>query len=241
MPFKNIHSKLTIALIGDSHAKVAYPGIARLGERLGCNILLMGRFPEWIKHPELLQKYESNILGILKEHKDIKIVIFLVRGAMYMAKEENRGNRSADPLPKKTCEQFMSQLQNFIQKITSLEKEVILVEDNPDLDSNMKDIIGWKNFKTHIHQDRINITQKKDVEKRHSQFKLVQKELAKLPNVVFLEGTLDAFCKNETCELFSPDGIPLYSDDNHLSETGSEKFAREILEPYFMSKAGSGT
>jgi hypothetical protein len=52
--------------------------------------------------------------------------------------------------------------------------------------------------------------------------------------------SLDAFCPQGECPMFSPEGIPLYLDDDHLSMEGSRYQAQHLLAPFLAEIAKEG-
>lgn len=242
--FNNIGSSRTVALLGDSHALSAYEGLAELGTELGFNTLLLGRFPDWPRPDRPEPADTANALRALAERKEIEKVLVVIRGPSYMYETHNRGDRVRQEFQRISYEELSKLMQSVIDQLISAGKEVILVEDNPDLEIDMRDILSWRNFRTEWKRD-YTPTKKADVLARHKDFMRMQKELAAQPGVTLLAGTLDAFCPEDDCELFDEQGLPLYYDDDHLSGSGSRKLAREILMPYFSDldkkSAGAGS
>jgi hypothetical protein len=44
--------------------------------------------------------------------------------------------------------------------------------------------------------------------------------------------SLDVFCPRDECLMFDERGLPLYYDDDHLSNAGSDFQAERLLAPY---------
>lgn len=232
--FNNADHPETVAVVGDSHALSAYPGIAELGKRAGFNTVLLGRFPVWSYYRDnTLQP--GLILDILAAKQDIKTVFLIIRGNTYMASNHNPGHHKHDILPNMTEEHLYNEMADFVKKIVGLGKKVILVEDNPDLDIDVHEAI-YPGLRLNPVREDYPQTRKADALARQKQYLATLDKLAKIPGVTVLRGTLDAFCPGETCPVFNKDNLPLYYDDDHLSLAGSQKLAREIIAPYFGLK-----
>lgn len=228
--YNDVGAKTTIAIVGDSHAQSAYPGLAWLGAQKGFNTLLLGRFPVW-RHYRDNSGQPARILDILAKNRDIKDVFLIIRGATYTAEGHNPGHRGNDVLPHKNPEEFYAEIADFAKKIVALGKNAVIVEDNPDLDIDIHEAInpglGRNPVKSGYKQ-----TSRANALARQKPWLEILDRLAAIPGVTVLKGTLDAFCPDDVCKVFSEDGLPLYYDDDHLSLAGSQKLAREIIEPY---------
>ncbi|MBQ4132704.1 MAG: hypothetical protein IJD04_03090 [Desulfovibrionaceae bacterium] len=55
--------------------------------------------------------------------------------------------------------------------------------------------------------------------------------LGRLKNVTVIY-SLDEFCKDGECAMFSEEGIPLYYDYDHLSYEGNRYLVERVLAPY---------
>lgn len=229
--FNNAGSRQTVALLGDSHAHSAFPGLAELGDEIGFNTVFMGRFPVWTFYSDNTRQPDL-MLEVLKNKKDIRDVILIVRGSIYSAAAHNPGDRRDGSLPGMTEEHLYNEMADFVKKITALGKNIILVEDNPDLDIDAHEAINPGLSLKPIRDDYPQ-TRKADALERQKPYLAMLDKLAKIPGVTVLRGTLDAFCPGETCLVFNKDKLPLYYDDDHLSLAGSQKLAREIIAPYF--------
>lgn len=114
------------------------------------------------------------------------------------------------------------------------------MEDNPDLDIDVSEALAPAISGEPVRRE-YRQTLKADAHARQKTWLGILDKLAKISGVTVLRGTLDAFCPGETCLMFTEDGLPLYFDDDHLSQAGSDKVAREIIAPYLArNKAQPG-
>lgn len=233
--FRDTGAPRTVAIVGDSHAQSAYAGIAALGEREGFNTLLLGRFPGRKKVYYDSTKHPGTILDVLARHKDIEDVLIIVRGASYTAKTHNPGHRGNDVQRGIGAEEFYEEMADFVKKLVALGKNAIVVEDNPDLDIDVREALSPVLSRQPVRPDHRR-TLKADACARQATWLGILDRLGKIPGVTILRGTLDAFCPGEDCPVFSGDGLPLYYDDDHLSFAGSDKLAREVIAPWLVRK-----
>ena len=223
--FTDAGAARTVAVVGDSHAQSAYPGIASLGREAGFNTLLLGRFPGRKRLYYDTTDNPGRILDILGSANDIRDVFIIIRGAVHTPRT------SGEAASVKSPEEFYAEMADFVKKLLALGKNPILVEDNPDLDFDVSEALAPALSSSPVRQEYPR-TRKADAYARQKTWLGILDRLAEIPGVTVLRGTLDAFCRGETCAVFSEGGLPLYFDADHLSQAGSHKLAREIIAPW---------
>ena len=234
--FTNTGSNQTVAVIGDSHAHVAYPGIAELLAQRGINTLLLANSgcPSFIgaEYGETqLSKNEcrnkiKQIMKVLLEHKDIHKVFILSRGPCYTTGkyygEEEQGQLKG-PLIAPSV--FFSSLQKTIDTLRKANKEVYYVTENPELLRSPIACIS-RPFRNKPNTCTPLLA---EVKLRQEQY---LKSIEALKNVIVIN-TIDKFCPQNTCKLFDRKSL-LYADGNHLSIAGSRYQAKTLLRPYLI-------
>lgn len=228
--FTDAGAPRTVAIVGDSHAQSAYPGIARLGREAGFNTLLLGRFPGRKRLYYDTTGHPGRILDILAREKDVRDVFIIIRGAVYTP------GKPGEEASVKSPEEFYGEMADFVKKLVALGKNPIVVEDNPDLDIDVGEALAPAISGEPVRPD-YRQTRKADAYARQKTWLGILDRLGEIPGVTILRGTLDAFCPGENCRVFSEDGLPLYFDDDHLSSAGSDRLAREIIAPYLARNA----
>jgi peptidoglycan/LPS O-acetylase OafA/YrhL len=219
----------TIAIVGDSHALHAFEGLSRLNARKGINTIEFSRpgtlrpilgledhMPpeyreEWIESTNLIYNFINNDPTITK-------VFIISRNIGYITGDLLAGGSFTDYMI--TEEQFKSSLQSTIDTLTLHNKKVYILTEIPELKQS------FMFYKKRPFFDNIEFIppKKKSVIQRQQ---IALDLLYQLQNVTIIN-SIDIFCPDEFCKLYSKEGIPLYMDDNHASIAGSYFLADSI-------------
>jgi peptidoglycan/LPS O-acetylase OafA/YrhL len=235
--YHNIEAKNTIVVIGDSHARFAFPEIARFGEQKGYNTLTIGGIG-WhnpitgkTADPQFIEKMHK----LLDENKTIKKVFLITRGNLYingydidnpLTEEHDRIQYSYNGM------QGMEQaIQKAIDRLRSMGKSVFLVAENPVWPKGLdiRTIFGVQPLRHLLYPEHKEIhLYKADVLENQKEY---LEMLGRLQGATIIH-TIDAFCPGKECLLSDENGLPLYGDDDHLSQTGGKFLVEKILKPY---------
>lgn len=231
--YTDARARETVAIVGDSHASSAYVGVARLGTRESFNSVLLGW---WIPggaiwRPDDFRKYSGVIFNILQRKKEIRKVFLVTRGMIYITSVDNAGDRAGVPRqePPVGEDNYKKSLQEFIDMLRAVGKEVFVVAENPELLADPRDYINRNTTVAQLKNNFLHVP-KSDVLSRQQAYLDI---LANIKDATVIP-TIDAFCPTEQCTVFSADGLPLYYDDDHLSVAGSIFQAEQILRPYLL-------
>jgi hypothetical protein len=215
-------SSRTVVVIGDSHATSAYPGIAEENARLGLNTFFI--YYKFLL-PELKRTEE-----LLAAKEDIRHVFLFYRGVVYLTGNDNDGYVNyKDAL----LDKFEPFLQKTINTLKDMGKEVFVVSENPVFHRSARDYCAHplslsRPEPPKLRKDDVLAHQKKYLEL-----------LGRLAGATIIY-SLDAFCPQGECPMFSPEGIPLYRDADHLSMEGSRYQAQHLLVPFLAEIAKEG-
>lgn len=231
----------TVAVIGDSHAHVAYPGIAEwLGER-GINTVLLANSscPPLLGVPiagrseaskrECLDRMHA-LLDVVLTRPDIRRVLFVVRGPIYVTGTQPvSGDRvvlkgSAVPL-----EEYRAGTQRTIDRLVEGGKEVYYVTENPELGSPVAGCIT-RPLRTWVKDCSV---ERASALARQGDYLGVVESLS---GITVIE-SLSLFCPTARCLVFDSAGALLYADDNHLSVAGSRFQAKRALPALLDARA----
>lgn len=228
----------TVAVIGDSHAHSAYPGIAKLGKKMGFNTVLLGRlFPEIVvtgTWPEYKGRLPE-IINIILKKPDIRQVFLVSRVRIYLEGKHNFIRHETPQHIEKLRENrvsvrvFQGWWQGIADTLKAAGKEVIIVGDNPELFADPHDYVK-RPFLFTKRERAFPVLLKQDV-------LAYQKEALALLHEIkgaTVISPVDAFCASGECRVFDEEGVPFYYDDDHLSEAGSEFQARQLFLPYLQ-------
>jgi peptidoglycan/LPS O-acetylase OafA/YrhL len=233
--FTDANSTETIAVIGDSHAYAAYPGIAEYVKAKGKNTVLLANSgcPPYLGAPtrkndaekEACKLRMEELIHVVLAHKDIQKIFFFTRGPIYVT--------GVEPLPTidPTEHHILSQadidlgIQRTINSLTQAGKKVFYVTENPELSYTAPSCI--------TRPFRLNA---RDCRPEKAQVMARQKDylnaLTQLQHVTIINST-KAFCPENKCIVFE-DGSLLYSDDDHLSVAGSRFQVKHLLAPFLQ-------
>lgn len=232
--YSNAHSSRNILVLGDSHAHAAFYGIAEYLKREGYNAILFANSscPPFIgthtgetdAQREFCTQRISQLLDEAGNVKNVEKIFVLTRGATYLRgtafSSENDVNSSLIIGEKA----FKDGAQKTIDKIRAISNNIYFVSENPELIFNPASCLSrpLNNQTVDCDVDRTS------VDRRQREYMEI---LMSLRNVTVIDSR-NAFCGPLSCSPFSKEGVLLYSDDNHLSKSGSEHQASSLLKDY---------
>ncbi len=232
--FADQKSPRTIAVMGDSHAHVGYPGIERLATETGQNTVLLansgcppflgGAYGKNETEVKTCHQKIDDLVNVLISKSDIKQVFIFSRGPVYLTGtyfgEAEKGENKGPLIDEKT---YLASLQRTIDALRRAGKEVYYVTENPELPIPPEACIPRPlRFSTRGCDQDLSV-----VLERQKQYTTM---LGKLHDLTIIN-TLDAFCEAGRCHAFH-DGELLYADFDHVSVTGSHFLAQRLLKPY---------
>jgi hypothetical protein len=214
-------SKASIALLGDSHAWAAYPGLAKRNAEFGISTILMadgdhraailGSSPHKDDIQKRLNHKANEWIDYLRHDKNIKQVYIFNYWLRTISHPEK----------------FKQAVQNTINKLNAFDKEVFVVADVPTLPFEIRSkILRPFQFK---NKASATFTLSAEQNERHKKYLEL---LDSLENATIIKNTAEAFCPEGKCIALSPEGLPLYSNSHHLSTLGSDYLVEHVLEPY---------
>lgn len=229
--FTDAKGKETVAVIGDSHAHVAYPGIAKQFKKWGINTVLLANSgcPPYLgaaygtnqDEKALCKKRIEELLQLVVKKSDIRQVYIFTRGTVYITgKYYGEAEKGIYNKPFITPATFIHSAQVTIDLLKKNHKRVYFVTENPELPISPEACV-LRPFRKIEKTCAININAVK--KRQQAYLKLVQK----LHGVKVIN-TLDAFCPTGECLSFKNNRL-LYADYDHLSLEGSDFQAQYIL------------
>ncbi len=232
--YKNLNSNETVAVIGDSHAHVAYPGISEFFESRGESTVLLANSscPPFMRSPtgnseaemEACNDKIEQLLGIIEKKKDIKKIFVFTRGPTYTTGTEpltGEKNIIGNVIP---LGRFVNSAQLSINRLAAKDKQVFYVSENPELDFHPASCLT-RPFRGVVKNCFVL---KDSVYERQADYR---QAFSLLKNVTFID-SLPVFCPLDRCLTFDENGALLYADADHLSVAGSRFQVRRLLLPY---------
>jgi peptidoglycan/LPS O-acetylase OafA/YrhL len=233
--FTNANSDETIAVIGDSHAHVAYPGISEYLRSKGMNTVLLANSG----CPPFLGSYTGSnqaekdackdrieqLLDTVSQHKDIKRVFVFTRGPIYnTGTEPLTGTKDVTSGNKIPITEFVNSAQLSFDRLSKSGKLIFYITENPELSYSAESCIS-RPFKSLIRNCSV---EKNSVLERQADY---LSAFNNLKNVTIIN-SLSAFCPKNSCTVFDDNGALLYADDDHLSVAGSKFQVNKLLKQF---------
>lgn len=232
--FENVGSKETVAVIGDSHAHVAFPGIANILSKQNVNTVLLANSgcPPFIGAEYGDNEQEKSSCGKRIEQltqtvlakKDIHKVFIFSRGPIYLT-GKYFGEASVGDVkgPMIISSVFQNALQKTINILYHSGKSVYYVTENPELPF-LPAACVLRPFRFSQTKCGVDLATVKQRQKQYLEL------LQHLQHVTIINST-PTFCPNDSCEPFFK-GKLLYADYDHLSVSGSKFQATRVLKNY---------
>jgi peptidoglycan/LPS O-acetylase OafA/YrhL len=225
-----------VAVIGDSHAHVAYPGIAKKLQENGIGTILMansscppfmgGEHGTSEEEKRLCKNRIDTIIRILNDRSDIKHVFIFSRGPVYLTgKGFGEELKTTNGHPIIETDVFRSSLQSTIDVLNRYGKKVYYVTENPELGI---DATAYLSRPFRIGAKTRPALSKEIVLARQKDYLNM---LGMLSGVTVINA-LKSFCSVDTCLALTENDILLYQDSDHLSVTGSDFQANTVLRQY---------
>jgi peptidoglycan/LPS O-acetylase OafA/YrhL len=216
-------SKSKIALLGDSHAWSAYPGIAKRNAKFGISTLVMADGAS-----------RAPILGLDSQHDDDiekELIYKFNEWIDYLCHDVNMkqvyifhywGYATAHP------DEFRRAIQSAADKLNAFGKNVLVVADIPTLPFDIRSKAPTRPFQ---FKKNASATFMRSAEENEQQKKYLE-ILDSLKNLTIIKNTTEVFCPDGNCVFLSEDGLPLYVNNSHITPLGSDYLVEHLLEPY---------
>lgn len=240
-----LDKKKLIAIIGDSHAHVLFPGISALANSYDYGTILLANSScptlqgfEWrrnFKEVEACKVKIKQILTIIEQDPRVEKVIMATRGPAYIhgevqglfTYESVEHSLSLVKDPKQTYDTYFQGFKNTLLRLekTAHVKDVFYKLENPELDFLPKEVISRP-------YDYFDISDNRSFMDRYLYLKRMSMyrkhvSLLNFPKLKILD-PIDALCDKDVC-YSNMDNNFLYADDDHFSVYGSH-FVSKFFE-----------
>ena len=216
-----------VAVIGDSHAHAAFPGISDGLKKMGfatillanssCPPLLMSPWGRTENERTFCSERIDEIITKLKSLENLNSVIIFTRGPVYW-----KGNSATLGI-----DQFFDGLQRTISSLAEKSVELLYVTENPELSYQARSCLPrpFNNGAPEKCEQQLDSVLIRQEEYRN--------RLKQLMGIKILDSS-NAFCNEvNTCFAVNPQNQLLYADDNHLSVVGSVWQYKKIISPIY--------
>jgi len=233
-------SKGVVAVIGDSHAHVAFPGISKGLEEYGLTTILLANSscPPLLGSPWGRNKDQKSscserigeIISNVQTLQNLDSVILFTRGPVYW--EGNEPSSSKQKVPSLDKRKYFNGFQRTVDTLKTSNVALFYVTENPELKFQARSCLP-RPFNSHFAQ---KCDQALDsVLARQGDYR---NELNVIKGVIVLDAN-KAFCNEDRiCFAVNQQNQLLYADDDHLSVIGSKWQFDKIIEPIYEKKFG---
>ena len=229
-----------VAVIGDSHAHVAFPGISEGLKKYGLTTILLANSscPPLLGSPWGRNKDEKNlcseriieIISNVQGLKNLDSVILFTRGPTYW--EGNEPSSSNQKVPSLDKGKYFNGLQRTVDILEKNHVDLFYVTENPELQRQARSCLPRpfnSDFAKKCDQ-ALDLVLARQRDYRN--------ELSMLKGIRVLDAN-EAFCNEDSiCFAVNSQNQLLYADDDHLSVIGSEWQFNNIIKPIYEKKFG---
>jgi peptidoglycan/LPS O-acetylase OafA/YrhL len=227
------------ALVGDSHADVAEPGLAEELARRGIGTILLANSgcPPFLgaaygateADKETCRKSIEAIVEAVVRDPAITDVVLFSRGPIYLTGKGYGIEWTGGPMIPPAV--FAAGLQRTIDRFVAAGKRVIYVTENPEIERDPRQCVDRP-----FRAARVCTVDEATIRARQAAYS----DLLKGLHDVTVVDSLPAYCEAGRCAVRDAEGRLLYADDNHLSPSGSRRQVERLLRP-LLPGAASGS
>lgn len=221
-----------VAVVGDSHARTTYYGIAHYARQKGKNTLLLskGACPflllpyrsTWNRTQQECHDTVQQVFKYLSGNTAIRTVVISIRGNFYItgvdfpqtpAPSQSFIGQEGSAPPGLLLRQ---RLQETVDALRKVDKRVIFILDNPELvgGTNPRDC-AQRPFRRIPAHCPPKVSREEALEWQQN----YRQQVAQVTGMIIID-PFDKLCPDEVCQVFH-DGRLLYYDDDHLTDYGS--------------------
>ena len=233
-------SKGVVAVIGDSHAHVAFPGISKGLEEYGLTTILLANSscPPLLGSPWGRNKDEKSscserigeIISNVQALQNLDSVILFTRGTIYW--EGNEPSSSRQKVPSLVKREYFNGFQRTVDTLKKSNVALFYVTENPELQFQARSCLP-RPFNSNFAQkcdQALDLVLARQRDYRN--------ELSMLKGISVLDAN-KAFCNDERiCFAVNSKNQLLYADDDHLSVIGSKWQFNKIIKPSYEKRFG---
>jgi peptidoglycan/LPS O-acetylase OafA/YrhL len=250
--YQSSAAKPDIALVGDSHARALFPGLADAVEHAGIgHVLLAARCAPLMNvniadEPACLETNRDTV-KLLAADPSIRTVVLTSRGPLYLSGtgygtvEAGIGKalQSAEGVPGPARDLFASGYIDMARALQSAGKRVAVVIDVPELGFAPSDCVYARPFQgKHALLREPCAVRRNAVRARQAEYRSVLSDVMGADRAIGAFDTANVLCDADNCYA-EHDGRFLYTDANHLGVFGS-RLVGNALADFLFRDMGTG-
>ena len=233
----SIGFKGVVAIIGDSHAHAAFPGISEGLSKLGYTTILLANSScppllgsAWGRNKgekQLCSERVEQIISKVLHIDNLQNVIIFTRGPGYwIGNQYHLAPKETEP--SLTLQTYFEGLQRTLDAFEAKNIGTFYVIENPELKYDARACLP-RPFNASVSKRC-----EQDLDIVLERQKDYREQLGKLNNVILVD-SIEAFCDSSSnkCFAVSPQNKLLYTDDDHVSVEGSIWQYEKLIKPYF--------
>ena len=224
---------------GDSHANALTPGVAASAEshqkngiftaRSACPpIFAVGRLPT----DRACVEYLEHVRSFLDEQKTIPLVILSARWALSVegvrypvdGKEKVRltwiGSEEDRPKSSDNSDLFEAGLRHTLSELKQPGRRIVILGPTPEVAFDVpREFARAELLQRNLPRSLSTATHHQRTAKTEA---ILRRIAQSHPDVEYISLT-EAFCDDTTCDLIGTDGLPLFTDDDHITATAARE------------------
>ncbi|WP_178111740.1 acyltransferase family protein [Pseudomonas sp. SJZ131] len=238
----------SVMLIGDSHSDHIRLGLSEALAKTGENLLNLGvsgctPFYDVASHPKGVQDwcsiYINKALELAANAESVKTVVLSSRGPMYLTGEGYEEGEDlihhnrvleliGNPDVKDYNAVFETGMRSTLKVLAEAGKKVVFVLDVPELGFSPRSCVDSRPLRLTSKIKEPCAVARSEVDARNSEYRKVVFRVLKDFPLVKLFDAQAVLCDSNWCWAMIDNKI-LYRDDDHLSISGSELMAKDLL------------
>ena len=228
--------KPNIAIIGDSHARAMYDGLAYVLKNKGEGLLNLGgrlfldikTYPKGEKKEIEVYKGGIEATKFVIEEPSIKTIIMVSKGH-YLTDEKWIFELISDPNVINRSKIWEIGMRKTLDSALSNNKKVIFVIDNPNLKFDPKQCLAGRPLSRNLSIKQSCTILKSTYEKENKKYRDLVLSVLKDYSDVKIFDTSKYLCDEINCYGMK-DGKILYRDQDHLSFEGGKFLSKELIK-----------
>ncbi|MBV7478179.1 acyltransferase family protein [Pseudomonas sp. PDM31] len=229
-----------VVILGDSHSNQYYKSLAhKLPNMSVMNLGTLRCLPFSSATYASANNCEPKVAAALKfaiETPSIKTIYLagywgaLASGGFAI---ENENFRQPRPLTDNDARTFIEAGKKFLSEITKSGKEIIFINDTPDLNFNIRSCFDSRplTIKQKEVRETCGISRSEYSDRYKVYADMLSTLIARTPSIK-VYSPIDLFCDNQLCRATNTDGKPRYYNSDHLTISGADLVIEDLLRKY---------
>jgi peptidoglycan/LPS O-acetylase OafA/YrhL len=242
-----VKNTVTFLLWGDSHADAMMPGMDLAARQAGQTGVFLGdsgcpplvNLQRFSNGRTCTADFSDRVISWLQERQDIQVIVMAARWALYVEGTRPEGETGTNVRLEWTGEQTQDvrafdnaalvehSLRETILRILAMNKQVVLVGPVPEIGRNVPTSLARAALFSLVSAPSLT---RAAHDARISRAEEMLRGVADTSNDVHYISLSNLFCDAQSCRIRLENGMPIYFDGNHLSQTSAEALLPQGLQ-----------